>query len=183
MRVKRCIAFWVVLLLAGSTSSLWAQSGIKIGFLLFSRVLESTEESKIEIQEAQSFVADKQSESNVLQTDLNKLKQTLANQQRALNPETVAEMTTNIADKETELKRFNEDVQRDIDKRRNTLFGRLSKKIQDIVNDYARQNNYGAILYLDQLQGYFDPSMDLTQTIIDIYNEKYPPEGPAAGTP
>ena len=163
-------------------SSLLAQSSAKIGFVLFSRVLETTEEAKVEIQQVQSFVSAKQSESDTMQTDLNNLKQTLANQQRSLNPETVAEMTTNIADKETELKRFNEDVQRDIDKRRNALFGRLSKKIQDIVNEYARENEFGAILYLDQLQGYFDPSLDLTQTIIDIYNQQNPPEGSGAGT-
>lgn len=163
-------------------SSLLAQSSAKIGFVLFSRVLETTEEAKVEIQQVQSFVSAKQSESDTMQTDLNNLKQTLANQQRSLNPETVAEMTTNIADKETELKRFNEDVQRDIDKRRNALFGRLSKKIQDIVNEYARENDFGAILYLDQLQGYFDPSLDLTQTIIDIYNQQNPPEGSGAGT-
>ena len=57
--------------------------------------------------------------------ELDQLKQQYTEQQRTLNDETRSEMELAITDKETKLRRFQEDTQREIDVRRNALFKRL----------------------------------------------------------
>lgn len=148
--------------------------GAKIAFLNFSLVLEGTEEAKLEISRVRSFMDEKQSAFDTQTQELEQLRQQFAAQERTLNAQTRAEMQSSIADKETELRRFQEDTQREINKRRDGLFARLSNKIQPVMAEYAQKNGLAAILFVDQLQGYFNPELDITQEIIRLYNEQNP---------
>ncbi|MFQ5739115.1 MAG: OmpH family outer membrane protein [Acidobacteriota bacterium] len=148
--------------------------GLKIAFLNFSQILEGTEESKVEISKVRTFMDQKQSAYDQQASELQKLKDQFAAQERTLNSETRIEMQRTIQEKDRGLRRFQEDTQSEINSKRDELFGRLSKKIRTILSEYAQQHSYSAIFFVDQLQGYFNPAMDVTQEIIRIYNERYP---------
>ncbi len=174
------------LLLTGA--SLWGQqpgipstdaAGKKIGFLQFALVLEGTEEAKVEIAKVRGYMEGKQKEYDTKRTELEELKAQFVQQERSLNEQTKAEMSRTIQDQEKNIRRMQEDIQTDINGRRDLLFTRLSGKVQVILNDFAQNNGYGAILFVDQLQGYFDPSLDVTQEIIRLYNEANPVSSPA----
>jgi Skp family chaperone for outer membrane proteins len=149
-------------------------ASLKIAFLNFAQVLEGTEEAKIEISGVRSFMDEKQRAFDQQSQELEQLRQQFAAQERTLNAQTRAEMQTTIGEKDRNLRRFQEDTQLEINKRRDALFARLSSKVQPILNEYAQQRGIAAIFFLDQLQGYFNPSLDVTQEFIQIYNERYP---------
>jgi Skp family chaperone for outer membrane proteins len=189
-------AFTIFVVFAVLTAgSLWAQdtasatpqnlqsAGVKIAFLNFAQVLEGTEEAKLEVSGVRTFMDQQQSAFDQQSKELEQLKQQFAAQERTLNAQTRAEMQTTISEKERNLRRFQEDTQLEINKMRDTLFARLSNKIQPLMSEYAEQRGIAAIFFLDQLQGYFSPGLDVTQEIIQIYNERYPVSQPATGTP
>jgi len=67
--------------------------------------------------------------------------------------------------------------------RRDDLLGRVGEKIQGIINEYAQKQNFGAIFLRSEAQVYVAPSLDFTQEIIRVYNERYPViEGTSAST-
>ncbi len=157
----------------------------KIMFVNFSQVLSGTEEAKQEFTRIQGFVDQKNSENESRTQNLQNRQQQYAEQERALNPQTAAEMQREIAIEGKGLERFREDIQDEIEAQRNIAFANLGQKIQTVLSESAQQNGYSAVLYLDSLAqnglgGYFDPAYDITQDIIDRYNAKYPaPAAPA----
>ncbi len=168
----------------GSVGSMAPPSGdgVKIAVVNFAQVLEGTDEAQKEIGNVRTFIDDKQREHDTQAAELEQLKTQYTQQQRTLNEETRAEMELTITDKETKLRRFQEDTQREIDVRRNALFKRLTDKLQPVINEYAMKAGYQAIFFLDQVQGYFSPSLNVTQEIIRAYNERYPVAGAGTAT-
>ena len=151
----------------------------RIMFVNFSQVLSGTEEAKQEFARIQGFVDEKNRENETRTQDLQKRQQQFAEQERALNPQTAAEMQREIAKLGKDLERFREDIAAEIEVQRNMAFANLGQKIQTVVGESAQQNGYSAVLYLDSLAqsglgGYFDPAYDITQDIVDRYNAKYP---------
>ena len=160
----------------------------KIMFVNFGQVLSETEEAKQEFARISGFVDQKNQENESKTQDLQNRQQQYAEQERALNPQTAAEMQREIAKLGKDLERFREDIQDEIGAQRNMAFANLGQKIQTVVGESAEQNGYSAILYLDSLAqnglgGYFDPAYDITQDIIDRYNIKYPAAAAAPATP
>ena len=151
----------------------------KIMFVNFSQVLSGTEGAKLEFSKIQGFVDEKNRENESRTQDLQKRQQQFAEQERALNPQTAAEMQWEIARLAKDLERFREDIAEEIEVLRNTAFANLGQKIQTVLGELAKQNGYSAVLYLDSLAqnglgGYFDPAYEITQNVIDLYNVKYP---------
>ncbi len=151
----------------------------RIMFVNFSQVLSGTEEAKQEFARIQGFVDQKNQENESRTQDLQDRQQQYAEQERALNPQTAAEMQREIAKMGKDLERFREDIQDEIEAQRNIAFANLGQKIQTVLGESAEQNGYSAVLYLDSLAqnglgGYFDPAYDITQDVIDRYNVKFP---------
>ena len=151
-----------------------AAAGAKIAFLNFSLVLESTEESKLEISKVRSFIDARNQEYETKANELQTLQEQFAAQQASLNASTAAEMQREIQNRDRELRRLGEDVQAEIQTQRDGLFGALTGKMQPVIAEYAQQNGLAAIFFLDQMQGWFNPTMDISQEVIRRYNERYP---------
>ncbi|MBI4445651.1 MAG: OmpH family outer membrane protein [Acidobacteria bacterium] len=152
----------------------------KIGFVNTLEVLYGTEEGKKEIGTVEQFMSEKQKEFESKGTELEKLREQFINQQRTLNPETRNEMQRNIEERDKEIKRFQEDTQLEINRRRDALLEKMSEKIQRIITEFAEKNKFSIIFLRDQSQPYVAASLDVTQEIIKIYNERYPLAAPAA---
>jgi len=153
----------------------------KLGFIESLRVVYETDEGKNEISKVQEFINRKQGEYDAKKADLDKLSEQYQNQQRNLNPETRSEMEKTVTAKTTELKRFQEDTQAEIDRQRDAILGKLGQKIQTLIDDYARENGYAVIFVRGQEQTYVNASLDITDEIIKRYNQKYP--APKTTTP
>ncbi|MBI2821363.1 MAG: OmpH family outer membrane protein [Acidobacteria bacterium] len=157
-----------------------APPATKFGFIETMRIVYETEEGKAEISKVQDFINKKQSEYDAKKSDLDKLTEQFQNQQRNLNPETRDEMEKTIQAKDKELRRFQEDTQAEIDRQRDGILGKLGQKVQGLIDDYARENDYAAIFVRAQTQAYVAAGLDITDEIIKRYDEKYPVQKPPA---
>ncbi len=92
-------------------------------------------------------------------------------------------MQRKLENEDRELRRFQEDIQLEMNTRRDDLLGKVGEKIQGIINDYAQKQSFGAIFLRSEAQVYVAPSLDFTQEIIRLYNERNPvSEGNSAST-
>ncbi len=149
----------------------------KIGFVNTLEVLYGTEEGKRELEELNQFAAQKQQEIATQGSELQRLRDQYLTQQATLNSATRAQSERTIADKDRDLKRLQEDIEVEYNQRRDELLARVSEKIRVIINEYAKLNGFGAIFLRNEGQTYVDLSLDITQEVIRIYNERYPAVG------
>ncbi len=165
---------------AGAFSSAsWAQD-TKIGFVNTLEVLYATEEGKRELEQLNQFASQKQQEIGTQSTDLQKLRDQYLTQQATLNSAARAQSERTIADKERDLQRLQEDIELEYNQRRDEMLAAASGKIQVIINEYAKLNGFGVIFLRNEGQTYVDLSLDITQEVIRIYNERYPAVGQSA---
>ena len=178
---------WIVVWAVGAGAG-WAQTSsssgtLKIGFIDSLAVLYGTQEGQQEIARVEQFIEDRQKEYDSRVEELGKQQQQFQAQQRTLNPQTQAEMQRKLENEERELRRFQEDIQLEMNTRRDDLLGKVGEKIQGIINEYAQKQSFGAIFLRSEAQVYVAPSLDFTQEIIRVYNERYPvSEGNPAST-
>ncbi|GAB4232919.1 MAG: OmpH family outer membrane protein [Acidobacteriota bacterium] len=171
-----CVGAW--LLLCGS--ALWAQ-GVKIGFVNSQEILFQTKEGQEGMAALQDYMAQKRQEFDRKNQELNQLQQEYQTKRATLNVDAAAEMERQINQKQIELRRFQEDIQADLNERQEQLLDRISQKVQQVITDYAKQNGYHAVFVRDQSQVYVAPELDITQDIIRLYNERFPGSQGAAG--
>ena len=181
------ILIWIVIWAAGAGVG-WAQTSsssgnLKIGFVDSLAVLYGTQEGQQEIAKVEQFMAEQQKEYDARLEELGKQQQQFQAQQRTLNPQTQAEMQRKMENEDRALRRFQEDIQVEMNTRRDDLLGKVGEKIQGIINEYAQKQNFGAIFLRSEAQVYVALSLDFTQEIIRLYNERYPvSEGNSAST-
>ena len=164
------LLFWALV-----TASLG--QNVKMGFINTLEVLYNTDEGKIELEKLNQFGAQKQNELVAEGSTLQKLQEQYTAQQASLNTLTRAEMEREIQDRDLRLKRLQEDIQLEFNELQNELLERMSAKIQEIINEYAPQNGFGVIFLRNESQTYVDGTLDLTQDIVRIYNERNPVAG------
>jgi Skp family chaperone for outer membrane proteins len=155
---------------------------MRVGFVNSQQVLYGTDEGKKGLAELEEFMSKQREAFEAKNAELSKLQEEYMTQQRAMNTEALAAMERSIQEKETELRRFREDAQIDFNNRQGQVVQRISDKIQVIIQEYAQNNTFDAIFMRDQNQIYVAPSLDVTQAIIEIYNERYPGETVAPAT-
>ncbi|MCH7804360.1 MAG: OmpH family outer membrane protein [Acidobacteria bacterium] len=181
------ILIWMVIWAVGAGVG-WAQTSsssgvLKIGFIDSLAVLYGTQEGQQEIARVEQFIEEKQKDYESRLEELGKQQQQFQAQQRTLNPQTQTEMQRKLENEDRALRRFQEDIQVEMNTRRDDLLGKVGEKIQGIINEYAQKQNFGTIFLRSEAQVYVAPSLDFTQEIIRLYNERYPvSEGNSAST-
>ncbi len=158
------------------------EAGQKVAFVNTLEVLSATEEGKLEIEKVEQFMSEKQQEYQDQKKELDKLQEQFANQQLMLTPEGRSQMQRGIEGRQRKLTRFQEDIQVEINRRREELLARMSAKIQTIITAYAKQKNFAVVFLRDQSQAYVSPVLDITKEIVQIYNQKHPLDSAATPT-
>ncbi len=150
----------------------------KIGFVNTLQILSESEEGKGKISEWEAFFNAKKQEIDTESGDLRTLQQQFTEQQLSLAPETRAQMQRSIEEKTTRIKRLQEDANRESQARRNQIIQDISAKIRAILSEYGKQNGFAVIFLRDPDQQLFvSDSLDVTQEILQIYNQRHPGGG------
>jgi outer membrane protein len=173
-----------MILILFCSGPVWSQTSgrmdAKIGFIRALDVLYGTQTGQQQIAEVQAFMEEKQKAYDTLRTELEQLRERFETQQLTLNAQTRAQMQRDIEVNDRELKRFQEDTQVEITRRRDEILADENGKIQNLLNEYAQKNGFSVIFLRNETQIYVDPSLDVTQDIVRAYDESYPVAG--AGT-
>jgi outer membrane protein len=151
-----------------------AQTG-KIVWVNMETAVFSCDEGKNEFTEIQKFVDAKNDELNGLKKESDSLKNQLSVQGAKLTDDAAADLQYQITVKDTDLKRFSEDTQREINNKKDRAAGYIIKRMQVVIDKLAREKGLGAILNMDPNRDvWIDPALDFTEELVKAYNGTYP---------
>src|SRR6266851_1222230 len=149
----------------------------KIGVINVRQAIASTAEGKQAGAELQSQFAPRQSELEGLNKQINDLRQRIDAGTGNLSQEELAR-----------LQRKQDEYQEDVNAAQADVFDRVGRKMIDVLDRYARENGYVAVLDSSAQNTpilFASTNIDVTQDIVRLYDQAYPVKGgaPAATAP
>lgn len=169
-RIACHLAILVTLLVAASP----ALAG-RIGFVDAERAVAGVEEGKAKISELEAWAVPEREKVEKLGAKVADLRQQITAQSAVASPEVIQR----LRDEELSTRRAFEDAKRDferrLEKRQNDLLADIAVKVGTVATDYAKANDFDAIFLLQaQPLIYVAESVELTDEIIRLYNERFP---------
>jgi Skp family chaperone for outer membrane proteins len=153
----------------------------KIAWLYLDQAIFSCDEGKREFTGVQQYVDKKNSELESLKKELDTLRNQLSIQGAKLTDDARADLEEQIETKDTNLQRFQQDTQKDIDSRRVKVTNYIGRKMLPIIEKIAKEKGYSAVEYINpQRDAYIDPALVITDDVIKAYNAANPVAAPKA---
>jgi len=189
--MKRMFVFICTIALALPVAAAAQSSAPKIGVMNVLRAIVECNEGKQANDQFQKKFEGKRDELSRKQKELETLQQQLRSQAATLNDEAGAALTRSIEVKTTELKRSQEDAEKEFNELRNQIFNRIGAKLAPLVQQYAKEKNFTLVLdsssQTTQLT-YVDPATDITDEVVKRYDamqvsSSTPAAKPATATP
>jgi len=139
----------------------------KIAILDTQQILASSALGKSAMAELSSLRDKKEAEGKQLADELEDLRKKLQEGRLSLSDDKIAELQKQAEDKAIALKRFEDDANRELDKKRQEILARVDSKVMPIINEYGKEQGYDMIFrkYESGLI-YADEGSDVTQEII-----------------
>ncbi len=162
-------------------------SGSKLGVINVRQAIASTSEGKQAGAELQSQFAPRQSELEGLNKQINDLRSRMEAGSK-LSPEEQQRLQREGETRARQLQRKQDEYQEDVNAAQADVFDRIGRKMVDVLDRYARENGYVAILDTSAQNTpvlFASTNIDVTQEIVKLYDQAYPAKGgtPAATTP
>jgi outer membrane protein len=108
-----------------------------------------------------------------LDKDIASLTNNLQSNQGKLTPQAEADMTGQLQRKQRDAQRLRDDLQGDVDNERNTILGKATQQMQDVVKKYAEANNIDVVVE-SQATVFFKGALDITKDVIAAYDKQFP---------
>ncbi len=157
----------------GRSASAQSTNSLKIGVLNVFRVIAECAEGKQANEEYERKFQAKRDELARQQKELQDLQQQLQSQSRTLNDESRAALSRSIDAKTTDLKRSQEDAEKEFNDLRREIFNRIGNKLAPVVQQYAKEYSFTFILDSSNQANqivYSDPAIDVTDDIIKRFD-------------
>jgi outer membrane protein len=157
-------------------------TGSKIGVIEVQRIVQESAIGKESLARVQKLQQSKQEELTRRQKELRDLETKIQDQGKALSEDAMEKLQKEYQAKAVELKRFQDDAQKELEESQRKELGDLEKRIMPVITDVAREQGYqlvfnkfnSGLLYAD------DKSVDLTDAVITKFNSQIAAPAPAA---
>jgi outer membrane protein len=169
--------------LPAQTTAPGSASAGKIGVINVRQAIAGTAEGKQAGAELQSQFAPRQNELEALNKQINDLRQRLDASQGKLSPEEAQRLQREGETKARQAQRKQDEYQEDVNAAQADVFDRIGRKMIDVLDRYARENGYVAILDTSAQNTpilFASTNIDVTQDIVRLYDQAYPVRGGAA---
>jgi outer membrane protein len=149
----------------------------KIGVINVRQAIASTAEGKQAGAELQSQFAPRQNELEGLNKQINELRQRIDAGTGKLSQEELGRLQREGEVKARQLQRKQDEYQEDVNAAQADVFDRVGRKMIDVLDRYARENGYVAILDSSAQNTpilFASTNIDVTQDIVRLYDQAYP---------
>jgi outer membrane protein len=161
--------------LAASGLAQQAEPPTRIAFVYVQKALASTEEGKVRLKDLDDWARPRQDELARLDKEINDLKGEIVSKQSTASNEALGELNRKLVARQREFEDRQRIAKRDFEEKQQGLLRELGGKLQEIITKYADQNRYTAVFIFNPNElAYMANSADITDTVIKLYNEKYP---------
>jgi outer membrane protein len=160
-----------------------APSGGKIGVIEVQRIVQESAIGKESLARVQKVQAAKQEDLAKRQKELRDMEQKIQDQGKALSEDAMEKLQKDYQTKALDLKRFQDDAQRELEESQRKELGELEKRIMPVINEVAKEQGYSLVFnkFNSGLLFADDKSVDLTESVITRFNSQI--AVPAAAAP
>jgi outer membrane protein len=164
----------------------------KVAVVDFEKALVDSTEGKKSSDKFNSTLQSKQADGQKRQLELEDAQKKLQTQERTLSETAKANLQKDIDRRTTELQRFNEDSQKELQSLRDELLRPIAEKANAILNQLAAEQGYTLVVDISSPQNnvvWFNPANDLTAELTRRINaatgttSNPAPARPAGSTP
>jgi len=150
----------------------------KVGFVDAERAVAQVEEGKVKLAELQAWQGPFQARLDRLRSQVLALRDQLNSQQGSASPEAVAEIERRQIDAMRAFEDARREYERELESKKTEVLATITSKFGAIGAEYAQANDFDVVFVLGaQPVIYLAKSADLTDQIIEIYNQRYPVSG------
>jgi outer membrane protein len=175
--------------LAGGASAQTAPvtaTGGKIGVIEVQKIVQESAIGKESLARVQKIQQAKQEDLAKRQKELRDMEQKIQDQGKSLSEDAMEKLQKDYQAKALDLKRFQDDAQRELEESQRKELGELEKRIMPVINEVAREQGYALVFnkFNSGLLFADDKSVDLTEAVITKFNSMIAaPAAPAAAKP
>jgi len=161
-------------------------SPTRVGIIYIQNAILLTNEGKRDFDTLEKKFAPVRDDLQNRQKEVDDLKKQLSTQGDKLNDEAKNKLAKDIDTKQKSLQRSLEDAQQDFQQQQGEIVNRIGQKLMDVIDKYAKQGGYAAILDVSNPNTpviWAAANTDVTQDIAQAYNAQSNVPAPAAGAP
>jgi outer membrane protein len=160
-------------------------SGAKIGVIDVQRIVGESAVGKESLARVQKVQQAKQEELVKRQKELRDLEQKISEQSKSLSEDALDKAQKDYQTKALDLKRFQDDAQRELEETQRRELGELEKRIMPVIDAVGKEQGYTVIF--NKFQSgllYAGEGTDLTESVITRFNSQIAtPAKPGAAAP
>ena len=173
----------ILSLLAGASilsGTVWGQSSNgRVAVLNYSAVVRESSAGKKLFAEFEQKVTAKRTELAQKSNEISTLQRQLVEQAASLNPDAQRALTKNIESKNTQLKRAQEDAQKEFSEMQQEIVRQIANQLRPVVEKYAQDQKISLIVNFSQEVFFVNPAIEITQEIIEQFDNSASGSTPA----
>ena len=156
----------------------------KIAVINLSEAMARTKEGQKVAAEINSKFGPKKAEFDKRQTDIEQATEKLNKGRATMSDDAQKQLAADIQKKSTDLKRFGEDSQAEMDTDENRATADLQQKMGPILTQYAQQNNFAIVIDVGQQSPvlWYATATNITDVMVALYDQSHPVIGGAPAT-
>jgi Skp family chaperone for outer membrane proteins len=149
-----------------------------IGFVDAERAVATVKEGQAKIKELEAWADPQRARVEALANRVNELRERINQQRTVASPDALQD----LQNQEIQARRTYEDgrraFERDLEAKQNEFLADVAVKVGTVASDYGEANGFDAIFVLNaQPLIYVRKTTDLTDTIIKLYDQRFPYRG------
>jgi len=179
VRKKLCLVVILILTIGfgmtlATTSSVWAQLPTKLGYVDMEKAVNESKAGKEARDKFLKYMKKKRAESEKKKKELTSMKQILEKQGALLAEDVRVEKEREYQKKVREYQLYLKNLRDDARTKEMEMSKKIIREIQKVIFSYAKKGGY-AMIFEKSRRGllYAPDSVDLTDTIIKIYDQEY----------
>lgn len=148
-----------------------AQSAQKVGVIEVQRIVQDSAVGKESLARIQKVTTAKQEDLTKRQTELRDLEKRIQEQGKSLSEDAMEKLQKDYQQKALDLKRFQDDAQRELEELQRRELTELEKKVLPVIEAVSKELGY--TLVFNKFQSgllYADDAVDLTAAVIQKFN-------------
>jgi outer membrane protein len=145
-------------------------AAVVVGVIDVQRVVQDSEVGKKALAEVKAVKDQKQKEIDTRQDSIQAMQGKLEKQKDILSPDAQEKLSNDIKKAVTELRRYQEDSEADIQNRLNLALQNMEKQVLPIIQKLGTEKGYSVIISKDALI-YYSVKDDITDEVIRLFNQ------------
>ena len=147
----------------------------KIGFLDAERAVSTVQEGKVQLQALQDWATPRQERIEELRAKVVDLNNQLNTQRTVASESVLADLEEQFLRAQRDFEDAGRTFNRNVDAKQNEFLSEVATKIGQVASEYADANDFDAVFLLQaQPLAYIRQANDITDTVIRLYDEKFP---------